>query len=292
MATSDLLLKDQSATPASFAPESSDQGTNAAGTTIKRSMFGSNDGALITIGAKADVAATAPGTAAPWSVVALLKAIWVALGSPLQAGGTVTVSNLPATQPVSGVFYQATQPVSAAALPLPAGAATAAGLTQVVTALGTPLQTGGAVSVSNLPTTQAVSATALPLPTGAATAAGVAALVTALGSPVQAGATVPVRVAAVGYATVAASASAQVLGTTGAIGDYLAELLVVPTSTSPGAISVQDGTGTTLSVFVGGSSSISNLVPFTIPLGIASKIGAWKVTTGSGLAVVATGTFT
>jgi hypothetical protein len=38
----------------------------------------------------------------------------------------VTVSNFPATQPVSGTFWQATQPVSAASLPLPTGAATAA----------------------------------------------------------------------------------------------------------------------------------------------------------------------
>src|SRR5215469_5932278 len=37
--------------------------------------------------------------------------------------GTVAVSNFPATQPVSGTFWQATQPISAASLPLPTGAA-------------------------------------------------------------------------------------------------------------------------------------------------------------------------
>lgn len=42
------------------------------------------------------------------------------------SGGTVAVSNFPASQPVTGTFFQATQPISAAALPLPAGAATAA----------------------------------------------------------------------------------------------------------------------------------------------------------------------
>jgi hypothetical protein len=41
--------------------------------------------------------------------------------------GEVSVSNFPASQAVTGTFFQATQPVSAAALPLPTGAATEAG---------------------------------------------------------------------------------------------------------------------------------------------------------------------
>lgn len=44
-------------------------------------------------------------------------------------------------------------------------------LTALIAAIGTPLQAGGAVSVSNLPATQAVSAASLPLPSGAATSA-------------------------------------------------------------------------------------------------------------------------
>lgn len=126
-----------------------------------------------------------------------------------------------------------------------------------------------------------------PLPTGAATAAGVAAVVAALGVPLSIA-----NVSSVTYNTVAASVAAQVLGNTGAAGDYLGELLVVPASTSPGPISIQDGSGTTITVFAGGSNSISNLVPFGIPLGVKSKSGAWKVTTGAGLSVVATGNFT
>jgi hypothetical protein len=69
---------------------------------------------------------------------------------------TVTVGNFPASQPVTGTFWQATQPVSAASLPLPAGAATASGVAAVVTALGSPLQQGGTVSVGNLPAIQPV----------------------------------------------------------------------------------------------------------------------------------------
>jgi hypothetical protein len=52
--------------------------------------------------------------------------------------GSVSVCNFPATQPVTGAFFQATQPVSAASLPLPSGAATSA------------LQTTGNASLANL----------------------------------------------------------------------------------------------------------------------------------------------
>ena len=125
--------------------------------------------------------------------------------------GTVSGSSLQ----VAGAFFQPTQPISAAALPLPTGAATVSAqattnssLSVLVTnttglalhsdalailaALGTPLQAGGAVTVSNLQATQPVSAAALPLPAGAATAARQDALLAALGTPLQAGGAVTV----------------------------------------------------------------------------------------------------
>lgn len=93
------------------------------------------------------------------------------------------------------------------------------------------------------------------------------------------------------YETVAASQTAQVLGATGATGDYLAGLLVVPATTSPGAISILDN-ATSITVFTGGASSVSNLVPFFIPLGIKSVSGAWKVTTGANVSAIGIGDFT
>jgi hypothetical protein len=72
----------------------------------------------------------------------------------IPVSGTVTAS-ISGTVPISGTFWQATQPVSASSLPLPAGAATDATLGQIKAALGSPLQSGGAVSVSNLPPTPA-----------------------------------------------------------------------------------------------------------------------------------------
>jgi hypothetical protein len=94
-----------------------------------------------------------------------------------------------------------------------------------------------------------------------------------------------------GYETVAASQTAQVLGGAGAVGDVLHGLLVVPATTSPGAIAILDGS-TSVTVFTGGATSVADLKPFFIPLKLKSVNGAWKVTTGAAVSVVASGDFT
>jgi hypothetical protein len=93
------------------------------------------------------------------------------------------------------------------------------------------------------------------------------------------------------YETVAASQTAQVLGATGAAGDYISGILVIPTTTSPGNVLLLDN-ATSITVFDGGASSVSNLVPFFIPLGMLSVSGAWKITTGTNVKCIGVGTFT
>lgn len=152
-----------------------------------------------------------------------------AIGSPLQAGGTVTVANPGLTDsqlraaavPVSGTFWQATQPVSgpltdaqlrASAVPvsgnvstggltdaqLRATAVPVSGTVTANTGLTQPLTDtqlrASAVPVSGtfFQATQPVSASALPLPSGAATSEKQDAIISALGSPLQAGGTVTV----------------------------------------------------------------------------------------------------
>jgi hypothetical protein len=104
-------------------------------------------------------------------IIALLKGIF---------------GKLSGTLAVTGTFWQTTQPVSAAALPLPSGASTAA-LQPAINGDG-----GSMAHVTNFPATQPVSAAALPLPAGAATSALQSSIVTALGSPLQAGGSVAV----------------------------------------------------------------------------------------------------
>jgi hypothetical protein len=93
------------------------------------------------------------------------------------------------------------------------------------------------------------------------------------------------------YETVAASQTAQALGATGATGDYISGILVIPASTSPGNVLLLDN-ATSITVFAGGASSVSNLVPFFIPLGMISVSGAWKLTTGANVSCIGIGNFT
>lgn len=93
------------------------------------------------------------------------------------------------------------------------------------------------------------------------------------------------------YETVAASQTAQVLGSTGAIGDYLSHVVISPATTSPGNVIVYDDS-TAIYTFAGGASSVTGLNPFIVPLGVKSVNGAFKVTTGTNVAVTATGSFT
>lgn len=93
------------------------------------------------------------------------------------------------------------------------------------------------------------------------------------------------------YETVAASQTAQVLGAVGATGDYVSHLIVTPATTSPGNVLLLDN-ATSITVFTGGATSVSNLVPFVISLGMTSVSGAWKVTTGANVSVIGVGNFT
>lgn len=93
------------------------------------------------------------------------------------------------------------------------------------------------------------------------------------------------------YETVAASQTAQALGATGATGDYISGVLVVPATTSPGNVLLLDN-ATSITIFAGGASSVSNLVPFFIPLGMISVSGAWKITTGANVSCIGIGNFT
>lgn len=90
---------------------------------------------------------------------------------------------------------------------------------------------------------------------------------------------------------IAASQTAQVLGATGAAGDYLAGLLVSPGTAACGLVSLLDG-ATSYPVFAGGGvTALPSLIPFWINIGMKCTT-AWKVTTGANVTVLAAGQFT
>ena len=95
------------------------------------------------------------------------------------------------------------------------------------------------------------------------------------------------------YEKVAASQTDQVMGT-GAAGDRLDAILVIPANLNPGEISIEDGATNTI-IFAGGTGSVGSLIPFLIPLGtqgIVSVSGGWEVTTGANVSVIGFGQFT
>lgn len=93
---------------------------------------------------------------------------------------------------------------------------------------------------------------------------------------------------------VAASASATQLGSTGAVGDNLDGLLIIPATAAAGAVSVLwDGTNTRQVFAGGGTTALPTLAPFYVPLGFVSgNSGGFKVTTGTNVSVIGVGNFT
>ena len=91
------------------------------------------------------------------------------------------------------------------------------------------------------------------------------------------------------YETVAASQTDQVLGGVGAAGNILERLIIVPATTGAGDVSIKDGGGSAINVFKTGT--LSDLRPIVLSLEIRSTSGAFKVTTGANVSVIAIGRF-
>jgi hypothetical protein len=92
------------------------------------------------------------------------------------------------------------------------------------------------------------------------------------------------------YATVAASQTNQILGTIGAIGDYLGSLTVVVATPATAQVQIKDGANAAITVFP--NSPGGGISTYTVPINAKSISGAWQVTTGAGVSVIATGNFT
>lgn len=91
------------------------------------------------------------------------------------------------------------------------------------------------------------------------------------------------------YETVAASQTAQVLGTTGTAGDLLKRLVISPATTGPGLVTIIDGATSIVIMVTGGTTT---LAPINVELGMKSRNGPWSITTGANLTVIAIGKFT
>ena len=89
------------------------------------------------------------------------------------------------------------------------------------------------------------------------------------------------------YETVAASQTAQVLGTTGAAGDTLMRVIVTVGTSLTGTVALLDNaTSYTL------CAANTPIGVYVIEINAVSVNGAWKITTGAGATVLAVGNFT
>lgn len=92
------------------------------------------------------------------------------------------------------------------------------------------------------------------------------------------------------FKTVAASQTDQMMGPNGAAGDILSRLIIIPATTSPGAVSIEYG-ATNIVVYTGGTVG-ADLTPIVLELGIRSPSGGgWEITTGANVSCIAIGSF-
>ena len=78
------------------------------------------------------------------------------------------------------------------------------------------------------------------------------------------------------YETVAASQTTQTLGPVGGAGDVLQRLIIVPATSTPGQVYINDGAGSSVIVHTGGVS-LSDIKPFVVEVGARSASGVWCV---------------
>lgn len=95
------------------------------------------------------------------------------------------------------------------------------------------------------------------------------------------------------YETVAASQTDQILGPTGAVGDYVEGLLCVVATAATSQVQIKDGNGSAITVLPNAVGA--GVGSYYVPLGLKtvnSTTPGWKVTTAAGVSVIGIGDFT
>jgi hypothetical protein len=91
------------------------------------------------------------------------------------------------------------------------------------------------------------------------------------------------------YEHVAASQTNHVLGGTGAAGDYVHRLVCTVATAATAQVQIKDGSGSTHTVLP--NSPGGGIGVYNIEMNVVSRNGAWQVTTGAGVEVLAIGVF-
>lgn len=93
------------------------------------------------------------------------------------------------------------------------------------------------------------------------------------------------------YEAVAAGAASQILGLTGAVGDYIERLIVTVTTSATGNVTLEDGNGGAMPITAVNTPIGVYPVELRMRARNATTPG-WKVTTGAGASAIGVGKFT
>ena len=94
------------------------------------------------------------------------------------------------------------------------------------------------------------------------------------------------------YEHIASGQTAAVLGTAGAKGDYIHRLICTVSTAATGNVVIVDGSGTgILTHTVLPALAGTGINVYNIEMNAVSQDGAWKITTGAGVEVMAVGIF-
>jgi len=91
------------------------------------------------------------------------------------------------------------------------------------------------------------------------------------------------------YEHVAASQRLHTLGGTGAAGDYIHRRVCTVSTAATALVQIKDGSGATHTVLP--NSPGGGIGNYNIEINAVSRNGAWQVTTGAGVEVLAIGVF-
>ena len=198
--------------------------------------------------------------------------------------------------PVSGTFYQTTQPVSIASGQVASGAFASGSIASGAIVSGADVTEGTTSPTVTCSTTWTVNGCLAQIDSDIKASLPIGSNVIGKVSIDQTtnGTTNGVVNAANTYNTIAASQSTQALtgGGGGATGDYLSHCTIVPATTAPGVVTILDNATAIYSYPGGGTTALLSLIPFSIPIAAKSVSGAWNVTTGANVSVVCVGKFT
>lgn len=88
------------------------------------------------------------------------------------------------------------------------------------------------------------------------------------------------------FETVAASQSDQVFGGgAGKAGDFLHSLIITVATAATGTVDIDDGGGSDIPILAANTP----IGVYVVTLNLRSKVGGWRITTGAGATVIATG---